>query len=487
MIADKETMKKIETSSGFSAQELMEKAGRKCAEKITQDFPDAVNILILAGKGNNGGDGLVIARLLSDRKVKVYLTEESVKTNEAKHAYSLLNSTVFIKKEEVTDAIRSADLIVDAVYGFSYHGNLKPDIRNLFNRVNSSGKKVVSIDINSGCECDRGFCDQDALHSDVTYALDCRKPFHQMRRNHRLCDRVETVSLNLPHNISSPFSEMNEEIFFQYFPKKPENAYKGTYGKTLIVGGSYGMAGAVSLNITGAKTVGASYVEVALPEEIYPIVASHHVTPVFHPLGHNTMLDVLKPLVSNAKATAFGSGATGMDHKNEVLDLILQNSSGPVILDAEALNLLHQNTYILRLVREPVIVTPHIGEFSRMINQPVEVIQDHALEYAVRFAKDYHTYVVLKQPDTIVASPSGQVYINESGNQALAQAGSGDLLTGILAGMLTITEDVWKAVCMAVWLHGYLADLGIQKHAIQNFRIESYPQIMDELFHKHGY
>ena len=487
MIADKNTMKKTETASGFKSQELMEKAGLACAEKIRQDFPDAENVLILAGKGNNGGDGLVMARILKEKNCRVYLVEGNVKTPEAKHAYRLLSRTMFIKKEEIEQSIRKADLIVDAVYGFSYHGNLNPEVRKLFLMVNHAGVPVVSIDINSGCECDSGYCDVDAIHSEVTYALDCRKPFHAMRRNHRMCERVETLSLDLPHTVPSSITEMNEDIFFQNFPKKPENAYKGTYGKTLLVGGSYGMAGAISMNIIGAKTIGAGYINVALPEEIYPIVASHHITPVFHPLGHNTMLDVLRPLISGARTIAFGSGAVNMDHKNDVLDLILQNSEAPIVLDAEALNLLHQNTYILRLVHEPVIVTPHVGEFSRMISQPVEAIHDHALEYAQRFARNYHTYVVLKQPSTIVASPDGRIYINESGNQALAQAGSGDLLTGILAGMLTMTSDVWKAICMAVWLHGYLADLGIQKHAIQNFRIESYPEIMDELFHKHGY
>ena len=294
------------------------------------------------------------------------------------------------------------------------------------------------------------------------------------------------LDLQLPHG-PSKYLTMDEEQFFAHFPQKKENAYKGTYGKTLLIGGCFGMAGAISLNIIGAKTVGAPYINCALPEEIYDIVSTQHITTVFHPFGHQTVLNVLEPLVEDTRVCAFGSGCACMDRRNDVLDYILQNCHAPIILDAAAIRLLKHNTWVLKFAHGTVILTPHLGEFADLVNQPTAYIKEHKMECAMKFAKENHVIVVLKGPNTIAAFPNGEVYINQSGNQALAQAGAGDLLTGILAGTLTFTADVTSAVCMGIWLHGHLADLGIQNHSYQNFPLEKYPEIMDQLFMKHGY
>ena len=247
------------------------------------------------------------------------------------------------------------------------------------------------------------------------------------------------------------------------------------------------MAGALGLNLLGAKTVGAPYITAALPEEIYPAAATFQLTPVFHPFGQWTWHEVIEPLISDCSAIAYGSGANYMHHKEDILDLILQESRVPVVLDAAALRLLKHNMYILRFVKAPVILTPHIGEFADLTGLPIAAVRDQKIKTAMAFAKDYHVTVVLKGANTIVAFPNGSLYINQSGNPALAQAGSGDLLTGILAGLLTMTCDVDNAVCMGVWLHGHLADLGIQEHSIQGFPLEAFPGLMDRLFKEHGF
>lgn len=484
MIATREEMIQIEKQSGYTEQQLMEMVGKKIADTIQRIFPMDSKICILVGKGNNGGDGYVIAHYLENYHCMIYMVDGKPSTTCAKKAYQRVKDKVIpsIDKSMLMDC----DLIVDCVYGFSYHGVLKPSIKKLFRIINSLDITVWSIDINSGAECDSGCHDIDTLHSTCTFALDCYKPFHMLQKDHCLFDNCALIDLGLKHPTSSIYHTMDEEIFFDHFPKKAENAYKGTYGKTLIVGGSYGMAGALSLNILGAMTLGASYINVACPHEIYSIVASHHITPVFHPFSHDDYEKVLIPLIKEAKAIAFGSGATKLSRKVECMDAILQNSSKPVVLDAEALRLLQHNTWILRFVKCPVIVTPHIGEFAGMLSQTVEIVQEKKISYALEFAKKNRVYVVLKGANTIVASPSGDVYINQSGNQALGQAGSGDLLTGMLVALLTFTTDVFQAICMAVWLHGYLADIGINQYSTQAFPIEQYPAIMQQLFKKHG-
>lgn len=482
MIVTSQEMKAIEQASGFSANELMQTAGKAAAKAIAADTAGK-HILIIAGKGNNGGDGYVIASLLDN--ARVFAVAEPA-TPEAKQAYAQVPAERIVPAAKFSQALKECDVIVDAVFGFSYKGTLSPDLKALFRRINTSGKFIYSIDINSGCEADTGHCDSDCIKSDVTLALDCLKPFHAMRKNHRAFKEVRVLPLGLPHQIKPKCHEMDEDLFFRSFPCKEENAYKGTYGKTLLIGGSWGMAGALCLNITGAKTVGASYITAALPEEIYTIAASHFMTPVFRPLNQHNWSQVLEPAIREASALCWGSGAVGFPCRQSVLDLVLQTARCPIVLDAEALRLLEHNTWVLRFAKAPVILTPHIGEFCAISGKTKEYVEDHALESALDFAKRNRCIVVLKKPNTVVASPSGDFYINQTGNQALAQAGSGDLLTGILTGLLSMTCDVFTAVCMGVWLHGYLADCGTEYSSRQNFSLESYPQIMDGIFRKHG-
>ena len=488
MITDKEGMKEIEANSGIPVEELMEQVGTAIAERIRKDFEPGSSILILCGKGNNGGDGFVVCRKLAkEYRCRVFLADGNPASDAAKHAKRRLPRGSVITREALYEELKQADLILDCVYGFGFHGALPAHIKQLFSEINRARKTVWSVDINSGCECDSDASDSDAIRSELTLAIDCYKPFHLLRKEHRRFRRCEILPLNLPHPDTSRFLEMDEERFFASFPKKRENAYKGTYGKTLIIGGCYGMAGALGLNLLGAKTVGAPYITAALPEEIYPAAATFQLTPVFHPFGQWTWHEVIEPLISDCSAIAYGSGANYMHHKEDILDLILQESRVPVVLDAAALRLLKHNMYILRFAKAPVILTPHIGEFADLTGLPIAAVRDQKIKTAMAFAKDYHVTVVLKGANTIVAFPSGSLYINQSGNPALAQAGSGDLLTGILAGLLTMTCDVDTAVCMGVWLHGHLADLGIQEHSIQGFPLEAFPGLMDRLFKKHGF
>lgn len=487
MIIDSTGMKKIEADSGLSVRALMEKAGTKAAEAVRKECDGHETILILCGKGNNGGDGFVIARHLRDMHVCVCAVDGPSKTIEAADAFSMLDASLVLEAADVYEAIDQADIIIDCIYGCGFHGSLKPEMRKLFTAVTDSHARIFSIDINSGAEADDTTADSDAIPSEITYALDCYKPFHMYRKEHHLFEKTELLSLDLPHPSESPFREMNEDLFFQSFPKRRDDAYKGTYGGCTLIGGSYGMAGALSLNILGARTIGASYIHAVTPEEVYGIAAGRALTPVFHPFTEGNWQDVVSHTIANAHSIAYGSGCTNMPHKKDILDLVLQSAPCPVVLDAEAIRLLQHDYYTLHFVKEPVILTPHIGEFSALINKPVCYIKDHRVALTRDFAKRYGCIVVLKGANTTVASPSGEIYINQSGCNALAQAGSGDLLTGMTAACLTQTADVYGAVCMAVWLHGFLAEEGAKGHACQNFDLSLFPSLADEFFCRHNY
>lgn len=488
MIVNTSEMKYLENESGDSEYILMERVGNALYTKMNSYIQQNSKICILVGVGNNGGDALVLARLFQkEHDVKVILVCGKPKTLSASKNLELLPKHLIVSKKNWISTIEESDVIIDGVFGFSYHGELHTDTSKLFQQINQLNKTVYAIDINSGCEADTGICCKNALRSAVTFPIEYAKPFHLLQKEHHMFQKYECVSIGLPKLEKPTYLEMNEESFFAHFPKKQDNAYKNTYGKTLFVSGSYGMAGAASLNIIGAKTMGASYIDVVLPESIYPIVASQHITPVFHPTNDRNQLEILLPLIQNAKAIGFGSGCTNLNRANDILDCILQNATCPIVLDAFALRLLKQNTWIFRFTKAPVILTPHIGEFSYITNQPIPYIHEHLIPCAKQFAQKNKIVLVLKGANTVVAFPNGECYINQSGNQALAQAGSGDLLTGILTSILTMTRDITHAVCMAVWIHGHLADIGLNNYAMQTFSLDSYPTLMNSLFKKHNF
>ena len=329
--------------------------------------------------------------------------------------------------------------------------------------------------------------DSFALHSAVTFALDCYKPFHILQKYHHLFDQLELVSLDIPHPKQSSFMEMNQTLFFQNLTKRKETAHKGSCGKILLVGGSYGMAGAISLNITGAKALGFPYIEVGCIDGIYPIVATKHTTPVFHPFSAHNIEQQLTPTIEHVSAAAFGSGVTQMYEKEACLDLMIQNCHAPLILDAEGIRMLRYNTWKLRFAKSPIILTPHIGEFADLFHLEKEEVMRNPLHYALKYAKELKVYIVLKSAHTIIATPNEQCYINQTGNEALAQAGSGDLLTGMLTALLAYHCDIFTSLRMGVWLHGHIADKLVEHHSKMHMNLEDYPEAVDQFFYENGY
>ena len=479
MIVDKEKMILIEKKSKKDVLDLMEDAGQALTKEIQRLSKPKDNILFLVGKGNNGGDALVIARSLKNRNIKICLIEDEIKTNASKINYELLDKSLFIKKKDLKKYINDADIIIDGVYGFSYHGQLKKEIADIFKLVNNSKAKVYSIDINSGCEA-LGYCDNNSIKSDITFVLDAYKPFHMLRKNHLRFNKMQLLDLKLPHNIKTNFLELDEEKFFNIFPKSKINSYKGTYGKTALIGGSYGMAGALMLNIIGAKSLGVKYLNIFLDESIYPIVARKFLTPVYQIINQDNYKDI--NISKDIKAIGIGSGINNLSYKKELLSKILKKNI-TTIVDAQAIRLLkdikHNNKHL--------IITPHIGEFSYLINKPKEEIEKRLIEYALEYAKKNKVIVVLKSPNTIGVSPKNEIYINQSGNESLGTAGSGDILTGIISTMNCFIDDSFLATSMAVFFHGLIADYAAIKNSKQLFDLEKFPIYANRLFKKYGY
>ncbi|MCF0115823.1 MAG: NAD(P)H-hydrate dehydratase, partial [Erysipelotrichaceae bacterium] len=310
---------------------------------------------------------------------------------------------------------------------------------------------------------------------DITLALEKKKYFHDKSKEHGLFRECVVLPLGFDKDNVSDTYEMSEKEFLRHFPPRSVNAYKGSEGKCMLMGGSLGMAGAVGLNIIGAKSVGSSFIHVGLEEGIYPIVANRFLTPVYHLLDKSFKLLKVDSL-------GFGSGCTNMVDKTYWLHKVLE-SDIPCVIDAEGINLLQYDTEALK-VDKPLIMTPHVMEFSRVSGLSVEEISKDRIGCATSFAKAYKCVVVLKGAHTIVAGPKGELYINQTGNQGLAQAGSGDVLTGMITGLLARVKEPFVSACMGVWFHGYLADMMSKDHSLVTLPLEEMVTYADQFFKK---
>ena len=270
---------------------------------------------------------------------------------------------------------------------------------------------------------------------------------------------------------------MDFNTFLSIYPKRDEDSDKTKNGRILLVTGSYGMAGACSLAQIGAHCLGASYIHVCVPESIYPIVASQDITSVYHPGD-----EIPEGLIKHVDAIGIGCGLTNHPRKKELLQQVLAESAVPVILDAEALRVIAKDPDVLGDVSCPVIMTPHLGELSALTGEGIDTLKLSPVNNGGIYAFKNHLTMVIKGHPSYVISPYGQVYENDSGNAALAQAGSGDVLTGIVTAMCAISHsDPFTATCAAVWYHGALADEAVRGNSTAVFDPRQLPQVANRM------
>lgn len=476
-----EQTKKLEKSAvnaGISYLELMENAGAAAVRFLRKKFPlSGRKAVILCGKGNNGGDGYVAARKLSElgALVSVVLVDGLPRTDIAKTMFSHLeNTSVKIlhyegNMEIIGPVISSSDYIIDAIYGTGFHGSAPDILLPVFRAVQYSSVVVFSLDIPSGASCDSGAVDGECIRADYTISFSTLKNGHVIQPAQSYCGQVAVVPIGIDANLitgqKSTLEVMEPSSGQALLKPRDPLSNKGNYGRLLCFCGSEGMAGAAVMSAKAAVRCGAGIVDVALPRTIYPIVASQVVEPVFTLLDDgpgdkmlSSGLSALKNAMAKASACLLGCGlGQNEDLKQTVFELIA-NSQIPLIIDADGINLLAENINVLKAVRVPVVLTPHPGEMARLMKSTVEDVQAHRLEYAGNFASQYNVILVLKGAGTIVAEPNGMVHLNSTGNAGMAKGGSGDVLAGMIASFVAQGIEPAKAAAGAVYLHGAAGD-----------------------------
>jgi hydroxyethylthiazole kinase-like uncharacterized protein yjeF len=477
--ADRRTIEDI----GIPSMVLMETAGRQVVAAIEAVFGDRLTtpVAILSGRGNNGGDGFVVARALRERGVDVrvwVVGRQAEVRGDARANLDILlrlGCAVFEIADEEGWAEHSPDiatcaLVVDAILGTGAKRPLEGCLATVVAGLNALAVPVVSVDLPTGLSGDGADVHGEAVQATMTVALGALKLPLVLPPGEAYAGEVVVADIGIPDDvidaIDGPHLELlTPEDLRAYTAPRRADTHKGDFGRVTVVAGSPGKTGAAALAALGALRSGAGLVTVATPASSQSTIAALAPEYMTHALAEvagggvaAAAADTVLALAHDAVLCGPGLGR-GADAAAFVRAL-LERAAVPLVLDADALSVLADDARVLR-GREgrPVIITPHAGEMARLTGQTVDDVQQNRLSLARTFAADRSLHVVLKGHRTIVAAPDGRTFVNPTGNPGMATGGTGDVLAGAIAAWLAQGLDAEAACCLAVFLHGSAGDL----------------------------
>ncbi len=493
---------------GVTFPQLMENAGQACAKIIKTKFAiskgNPKKVLVICGKGKNGGDGFVIARALWEQgcKVTVMLACGEPKAADAVDMFSLIEAAgidVIRYDNNLTlyrPLLEGADIIVEAVFGTGFSGSLNHSLSVLAQAVNAAKGKVVSIDVPAGADCDKATVSGVCFKADMTIAISAYKPIHITKPNNKYCGRIYVADIGINENDYKNLDgitcyTLNPVEIRNMLPKRKPVSNKGTYGHALCVCGSMKMTGAAYLSVSGALRSGAGLVTAAFPQSAYAGIAPKLTEPLLLPLESNfegtfaysAMADIIEAS-KRASAVLIGCGLGFNKDTTTLVHNLIKEIKSPIILDADGINALSTNIDILKEAQAPVILTPHPGEMSRLCGKTVAEILANPIGIANDFAKKHGVTVVLKTANTVVCDGKSDVYINTTGNSGLSKGGSGDLLAGITVSFVAQGMKPFDAAVAAVYLHGLGADIVAEKTSMRGMLPSDVLNYLPELFSK---
>ena len=464
---------------GIREDALMESAGQAVARLMLDQLSPSQTIMVLAGAGNNGGDGFVIARILKSYGYRVDLwiipPPEKIKGT-AKHALDVyLRSGYHVQyftenEEEFFKRLSSYDVIIDCLLGIGVKGDLRPPYNAIIQEVNGlQSAQVISVDVPSGAAADGGKV-IDAIKADATITIQNPKVGAFTYPAASYYGAVSVADIGIPPLVIDECTERKElwteQHVLKHLSTRPPHVHKGTNGKGLLIGGSRQMTGAVMLSAKAALRSGAGLLTVAVPEVIYSIVATHLLEAMYLPCATEKDHFQGKLAIDFGRfdAVAVGPGMGRTTGGQKVVGEVLKQRV-PVVLDADALFHVKELLPFLKDRKEATVLTPHSGEMARLCGISIEEVEEKRFELSKQFAVDYGVYLVLKGPFTIVTTPRGEQFVNPTGNAGLAKGGSGDVLTGMILAFIMQNTSVQAAISNAVFVHGKAADLLIKgKH-----------------------
>ena len=470
---------------------LMETAGSAIVRTIQQHYPTCKRIGILAGKGNNGGDGIVIARQLAHIGYDVHLFlvspsdsftgEAAVNLQIAKNLKLwieeiLTDTTLETKESTVLNHITHCELLVDAIFGTGLRGEVREPIATIINTINTLRIPILAVDLPSGLDADTGNPLGTCVQADRTVTIGLPKRGLLVHPGAEFTGKLEVVDIGFPEQV---VDAQNIKVHWTtataasaWVPSRPLTSHKGTYGRVLGIAGSTGMTGAAALASKAALRAGAGLVTLATPKHLNPILEGLLPEVMTLPLPETDTgslavsgISTLLEFAEKTKSTlAIGPGLSqNPETVTLVHQLVRENQEQGLglrmVIDADGLNALAQATEPISLLGKETVLTPHPGEMARLTDTSVPILEADRISTAQRFANEHGVTLVFKGAPTVTGTSNGNVWINSTGNPGMATGGMGDVLTGVIAGLMAQGVSSSNAAALGVYVHGLAGDI----------------------------
>ncbi len=464
---------------------LMENAGHSVAQVLLERIPDLndCRIVVVAGRGNNGGDGLCAARHLLNAEVpvEVFVAGATDELSRETHTQAEILQSMGLQISHLTSpralrtlkvSLRHGDIVLDALLGIGVKGPVRGLLQPIIELINQCEAFVVALDLPSGVDADTGHVGNVAVEADLTITLEYPKLGLLLYPGRDFAGEILVVPIGYPEFLRESFKSnvewVDEEFVRGRLPCRKAYSHKGDYGRVLLIAGSRGLSGAAIMAAEAALRSGAGLVYMGYPKSLSPVIESRLLEAIKFPLPEvngalsEQTLETIEQLMREPGMDVLAIGP-GLSHKPSVVKFIhklLPKVKIPLVLDADGLNALAtpQGRTIIKQLKASAILTPHPGELSRLIDQEVSAIEADRVGIARKIARDWGVVLVLKGVPTVTALPSGEIFINSTGNSGLATGGSGDVLTGLMAGLIAQGMSPEESAPVGVYLHGLLAD-----------------------------
>lgn len=471
---------------GIHPTTLMENAGNECYKKIAELVGGVADktFVVLCGRGNNGGDGIVTAaRIRENGGTALCIFTTDLPSSEcARESYSRycgangVDTALYTHREDVVKkALTSCDVIIDCVFGTGFEGALETRLTELFRFVGENCRALkFSVDVPSGVNATTGEIADGAFRPDVTLVLAAVKSGLFSHPCFDFCGNLVLLNIGIPQDCYTEFTAcITEDDILRYQPVRFKSAHKGSFGRLLNISGSERYMGSALLSTKAALRSGVGLIAVASPKSVCRAIAPAVPEAVYINLYSDEngypdedSIDEISKEIGRFTAVIIGPGIGVTAETVNLTQYVIKNSRCPVILDADGINSIKGNINSLKDNDKPLILTPHPAEFSRLCGIPIEEIQAARIRHASAFAREYGVVLVLKGANTVVAAPDGRVSVNPTGNAGLAKAGAGDVLTGVIGSLAAQGVGAYEAAVLGVYLHGKAADALAEKASL---------------------
>ncbi|OTQ73645.1 MULTISPECIES: NAD(P)H-hydrate dehydratase [unclassified Gilliamella] len=452
---------------GLPSLVLMERAALAVVNQLNENDYNLNKVAVVCGYGNNGGDGIAVARLLKLQHidVDVYLigqvehaSKETLQQIKIAQHYNINFIT------SLPECFTEYTTIIDAIFGIGLNRIVSGDFVYAIEWINQCCTDVLAIDIPSGLCSNTGKILGVAVKAKQTVTFAYAKVGLSLHPGAELAGEITIADIGIYADTPASHYTYQSNELSKLLPQRSNNSHKGSYGKVLVIAGSENMSGAAYFSAKAAYKTGAGLVHIYTPMCNRDILLTQIPEVLLTPFITNKIdIKKLDELINLASVIVIGPGMGVSDDTHKILSYVLQHARIPVIIDADGLNTLVPNLRLLKQAQSTIIVTPHLGEMARLVKQPIETIKNNLVDTAKKFAQDYNVICVLKDARTIVTIPEQTTYINQSGNCGMATGGAGDVLTGIMAGLIAQHLPPTKAAPVSVYLHGLAGDIASKK------------------------